>query len=85
MPARRQTQEQYLAGLHWRIKDATEALKAAVSMRDWRGAKKYIAQIERFERQEVKSTGMGDKRRRRDPIMHSSGVAGNRYGRGRLP
>lgn len=43
------TREQWIASLRWNITDATEALKAALSMRKWDGVIKYAEQIKRLE------------------------------------
>ncbi len=84
--ARSRTQSQHVASLKWNIKDAVEALHAAVSIRDWAGVRKYTAQIQQLEQRLWDAEHVGAKRARREPWASGGygGVAGTRYGRGRL-
>ena len=73
MPARKRsrTQAERLASLRWNIADAKEALINAVAMGDWRGVKKYTAQLEKLEVQLTKSSGKGQRRlTRENPILY---------------
>ena len=89
------SQAEYIARLDWSIKDVTEALLNAVGMQSWANARKYIAQIEKFERLKFQATAGGPKgkfqRRLREEEQKMGGPiywkhqAGARFGRGRLP
>jgi hypothetical protein len=66
---RSRTREEWIASLRWNITDATDALKAALSMRNWNGVIKYAEQIKRLEaklhRAEI-GTGTHYPKRRRE-------------------
>lgn len=47
---RSRTRTEWIASLKYNIQDATEALQAAVSMRNWAGVMKYARQLEALER-----------------------------------
>ena len=68
---RRLTRDENIARIEWNIRDATEALHNAVSMRNWAGVRKYTAQIEKYERLLNKATSVGGKRHRRTWMLHS--------------
>lgn len=66
-PRRRRstTQEERLAGIRFRIKDATEALQNAVGMQNWENVIKYAKQLQTFTKQQYASEGFGPTRRKR--------------------
>lgn len=45
------SRSEWIRSLTWNIADAREALVASISMNNWTGARKYISQIEKMERQ----------------------------------
>lgn len=76
------SQKEYLAHLDWNIKDAKEALANAVGMGDWKGTKKYTAQLEALEAKRWKHS---TKRTTRGYGIPSENIAGQRFGYGELP
>lgn len=48
-PRRSLTREQWVASLRWNIKDAKEALEAALSMHRWDGVIRYARQLQTLE------------------------------------
>lgn len=59
------TREQWIASLRWNITDATDALKAALSMRNWSGVIKYAEQLKRLEAKLHRAEIVGPSFRRR--------------------
>lgn len=86
----RQTKSQHLAGLEWNIDDATQALINAVGMRNWKSAKKYIAQLEALELKKLRAEQPVDSpaAKRARATQHGpyhGRSAGRTFGRGKLP
>jgi hypothetical protein len=52
---RSRTRTEYVASLGWNIRDAEEALHNAITMRDWRGVEKYVAQIRKLEAEKFRA------------------------------
>lgn len=48
-PRRSLTRDEWIASLRWNIKDAAEALQAAVSMRRWDAVVRYARQLQSLE------------------------------------
>lgn len=60
---RSRTQSEYFASLDWNIKDAKEALRAALSMENWNGVIKYAKQLQVLEEKRYRATRVGPYRR----------------------
>ena len=61
---RSRTRDEWIASLRWNIDDATEALKAALSMRKWDGVIKYAEQLKKLEAKLHRAEVVGSSRRR---------------------
>ena len=69
-PRRSRTREEYLESIRYNQRDALEALQNAVGMRNWAAVKKYVAQLEKLDRQEYDATTARPRIHRVHEAMH---------------
>lgn len=77
------SREQRVASLRYRLSDAVDALRAALTMRNWAGVAKYAKQAQEFETALYRVENAPSRASKQFPF--SATTAGAKYGRGKLP
>lgn len=62
----KRSQVDWIAALDWNIQDAREALQCAFAMNDYRGVRKYAAQLEALNDRRARAESIGPRRRSRE-------------------